>query len=246
MIHCQRNFSDKRFLIIGATSGIGKGIVGYLATTRAHLILTGRNLDALSALAESMELTDFETIACDITNEKDIDSLVAQITSVDGVVYCSGVNKRLPLKMIKANAINEIFLVNVFGFILLISKLFKGDKLKRDASVVAISSIASHYASLGNILYMSTKGALESAIKGIALELAKYNIRINAVRPGMIYTQLSSSLTDEMIKNDLTKYPLQRYGVPEDVAYAVAYLLSEESSWVTGSFITLDGGLTLS
>lgn len=243
---CKRNFSGKRFLIVGATSGIGKGIIGYLSTTEAKLILSGRKPDALNALAESLRLTDYENIACDISIEKNIDALVAQTASVDGVVYCSGINKRLPLKIIKANAISDIFAVNVFGFILLISKLHKNGKLNQGASVVAISSVASQYASLGNILYMSTKGALESAIKGMALELARSGIRVNAVRPGMIYTQLSSSLTDEMIRNDLTKYPLQRYGVPEDVAFAVAYLLSEESSWVTGSFITLDGGLTLS
>lgn len=246
MKHCQRDFSDKRFLIIGATSGIGKGIVRYLATTHAHLILTGRNPDSVIKVAESLALSDYERIACDITFENDIDALVAQISALDGIVFCSGINKRLPLKMIKAKAIAEIFNVNIFGFVLLVSKLLKNDKFNRGASIVAISSVASHYASIGNILYMSSKGALESAIRGMALELARYKIRINAIRPGMIHTQLSSSLTDEMIKNDLSKYPLQRYGIPEDVAYAVAYLLSDESSWITGSFITIDGGLTLS
>ncbi|MGC8866330.1 MAG: SDR family NAD(P)-dependent oxidoreductase [Bacteroidales bacterium] len=245
MNFCNRNFAGKTFLIIGATSGIAKAIVNYLATTGAHLILTGRNKDLLARVSQSLAVDDTETFSCDITMETDIDSLVAHLNSLDGLVFCSGINKRLPLKMLKSNAIEEIFKVNVYGFILLVSKLYKHGKLNNGSSVVAISSVASRYASLGNILYMSTKGALESAIRGMALELAKNKIRINAVRPGMIYTAMSTALTEDIVQKDLVKYPLQRYGLPEDVAYAVAYLLSEESSWITGSFITMDGGLTL-
>lgn len=246
MNHCQRDFSGKRILIIGATSGIGKGIVAYLSTTQAQLILSGRSLNALNVISAALPPVVQDKIVCDLREENDMDALVDRVTALDGVVFCSGINKRLPLKIIKPSAISEVFTINVFGFILLISKLFKSGKLNQGASVVALSSVASQYASLGNILYMSTKGALESAIKGMALELAKYKIRVNAVRPGMINTNLTSSLTEEIIKNDLAKYPLQRYGTPEDVAYAVAYLLSEESSWLTGSYITMDGGLTLS
>ncbi|MFC3159069.1 SDR family NAD(P)-dependent oxidoreductase [Chryseobacterium arachidis] len=114
--------------------------------------------------------------------------------------------------------------------------------------MVFISSISGNYcSSVGNTAYSSSKGALNALSENIALELSARNIRVNTVNPGMIATDMlyQKSLSEEQIKEDLENYPLKRYGKPEDVAYAVIYLLSEASSWVTGSSLLIDGGFTL-
>ena len=92
---------------------------------------------------------------------------------------------------------------------------------------------------------MSSKGALNSFVKGLALEVASMKIRANAILPGMIATDLSPVLSDEDKSKDFVNYPLGRYGKPEEVAYAAVYLLSDATKWMTGSLLPLDGGLTL-
>ena len=94
-------------------------------------------------------------------------------------------------------------------------------------------------------MYMASKGALNSFMKGIALELSAYKIRANAIQPGMIKTHLTIAIPDEEIRKDVGRYPLGRYGLPEEVAYASIYLLSDTTKWMTGSILTIDGGLTL-
>jgi NAD(P)-dependent dehydrogenase (short-subunit alcohol dehydrogenase family) len=120
--------------------------------------------------------------------------------------------------------------------------------LQKESSVVFISSISGVYvSSVAGTLYSSSKGALNGAIKGMALDLASKIIRVNSICPGMIKTNLLSDgkLTDEDLEKDMKRYPLQRYGNPEEVAFAVIYLLSDASKWITGTNLLIDGGYTL-
>ena len=94
-------------------------------------------------------------------------------------------------------------------------------------------------------MYMASKGALNSFMKGIALELAQSGIRANAVQPGMVKTKLTVLISDSEIEKDVNRYPLGRYGAPEEVAYGAIYLLSDATKWITGTLLTIDGGLTL-
>jgi NAD(P)-dependent dehydrogenase (short-subunit alcohol dehydrogenase family) len=105
--------------------------------------------------------------------------------------------------------------------------------------------VAASFASLGNIMYMSSKGAINSFVKGIAFELASAGIRANAIQPGMVKTNLTVTISDDEIAKDIARYPLGRYGLPEEVAWAAVYLLSDATKWMTGSILTIDGGLTL-
>ena len=128
---------------------------------------------------------------------------------------------------------------------LLTQQLYKKKILKSEASLVFISSVASSYASTGSIMYMSSKGALNSFVKGLAYEVSAAKIRANAILPGMVITGLSPGLSDEDKVKDAELYPLGRYGTPEEIAYAAIYLLSDATKWVTGTLLTIDGGLTL-
>ena len=135
---------------------------------------------------------------------------------------------------------------NLIAPAVLSQRLVKKNKINDSGSVVFISSIAASVASFGNISYMASKGAVNSLSRGMALELAAKGIRVNTIQPALIKTNLTDkALSEEDLNNYLAKFPLGRFGKPEEVAYGVIYLLSDASVWVTGTSITIDGGVTL-
>ena len=124
----------------------------------------------------------------------------------------------------------------------------KKKKIKKGCSIVFISSISGVRVSyIGGSIYSASKGAVNGLVKSIAIELASKSIRVNTITPGMINTHIldSGEITEEQLKEDVRRYPLGRYGEPEEVAYAAVYLLSEASRWTTGSNLLIDGGYTL-
>ena len=132
--------------------------------------------------------------------------------------------------------------------ILLTQKLLKKKKVTRGASVVFTASISGPVVSgIGHAMYSTSKAAIGGFVKNAALDLASKNIRVNAVSPGMIETNMmnNNSITLEQYELDKKEYPLGRYGRPEEVAYAMIYLLSDASSFTTGTNLILDGGVTL-
>jgi NAD(P)-dependent dehydrogenase (short-subunit alcohol dehydrogenase family) len=127
-------------------------------------------------------------------------------------------------------------------------QLIKSKKINKGASIVFISSISGvTCSSVGGSIYSASKGAINGLVKGMALDLAPKMIRVNTVNPGMISTSIydAGTISGEQLKEDIKRYPLKRYGKPEEVAYLVIYLLSDASSWVTGSSMIIDGGFTL-
>ena len=149
---------------------------------------------------------------------------------------------------ISEKALNQVFQINTYAPILLTQQLIKKKKLKKKSSIVFTSSISGvSIALLGNVLYSASKGALNGFVKNAALDLASKKIRVNSVIPGMIETSILDEgiITKSQVQEDILKYPLKRYGKPEEVAYAIIYLLSDASAWSTGSNILIDGGLTL-
>ena len=131
---------------------------------------------------------------------------------------------------------------------LLLQKLLKKKKLKKGASVVFTSSMAGlGNTTVGNSMYSASKGAISAFIKCVALELAPKSIRVNAVCPAMVDTGIldSGTVSKEQLEEDIKNYPLGRYGKPTDIAWAMIYLLSDASSWITGDNLVIDGGITL-
>ena len=139
--------------------------------------------------------------------------------------------------------------VNLEAPILLTHKVVKKKKIAKESSIVFTSSIAGKgVCSAGNSLYSASKGGLTAFMKNAALELASKKIRCNAVLPGMVETPLKegkSNITEEQWEINRQLYPLKRFGNPEDVAYAIIYLLSDASAWMTGSELVIDGGRSL-
>lgn len=237
--------TGKTVLVTGASSGIGRAIAIECSKIGASVIITGRDAIRLDATFQLLEGDSHLQFLVDMVNESEIDLLVSNLPKLNGIVNCVGIIKRLPLKFIKNDTFDDLMKVNFLSQASLIQKLYKKNLLKNEASIVFISSVATNIASLGNIMYMASKGAMNSFMKGIALELSSTKIRANAIQPGMIKTNLTTAIPDEEIAKDILRYPLGRYGSPEEVAYAAIYLLSDATKWMTGSVITLDGGLTL-
>lgn len=230
-------------LVTGASSGIGRGIAIACAGMGAKVILTARNNERLQETLSQMEGTGHLIIPADLTNETERKRLVAEIPVLDGLVQCAGVMNRVPGKSIGKEDIYSVFLPNVEAPMLLQAELLQERKINKEASIVYIASIAARSAVVGNALYSASKAALISYAKCLALELAPRKIRVNCICPAMVWTDLALvGATKEELEADQLKYPLKRYGTPEDVANLAVYLLSGASCWMTGSCVEITGG----
>lgn len=239
------SLAGKTILVTGASSGIGRETAIQCSRSGARLVITGRDKQRLTETLLLLEGTYHKMFLADLTDSSRIDKIIQAMDDMDGVVHAAGISKRVPVKFIKEDKFENLLHTNFLSSSMFSIKLYKAKKIKKEASLVFISSVATNYATVGSIMYMSSKGALNSFVKGFANELAPQGIRANAIQPGMIQTKMNNSISDEEIQNDLKNYPLGRYGKPEEVAWAAVYLLSDATKWMTGSILTIDGGLTL-
>lgn len=242
------SLSGKTILITGASSGIGQATAIECSRMGASLLITGRDSQRLIETFEQLEGKDHRKFAIDLNKEDDLNELINDLPKLDGIVHSAGVAKTLPFQFINRDDLTTIFDINFMAPVLLSQKLIKAKKISKESSVVFLSSIDGPLiAHVGNSMYAASKGALSAMVKTMALELASKKIRVNCVYPGMIDTPLihRDDITEEQLAMELKKYPIRRYGKPEEVAYAIIYLLSDASTWVTGTNIIMDGGFTL-
>jgi len=237
----------KTILVTGASSGIGKCTAIECSKLGAKLILTGRNEERLKETLSLLTGDGHGIIVADFNNDGDIEMLATQCPQIDGLVSNAGISSTKPVAFYTNKELAKVFGTNTFAPMLLNRWLLKKKKINNNASVVFTSSIAASIANLGNGIYGSAKAALTAYMRYFALELAPKGIRANCVLPGMVETNLihGGSITEEDLQNDMKKYPLGRYGKPEEIAWAIIYLLSDASSWTTGTSVVVDGGMLL-
>jgi NAD(P)-dependent dehydrogenase (short-subunit alcohol dehydrogenase family) len=183
-----------------------------------------------------------------LTNSTELEKLVESLPKLDGIVNNAGIAKPLVLQLMEPVDVDEVMQINALVPIHLTRLVLQNKKLNKGASLIFISSInGNNCAYIGSSIYAASKSALTGFMKAVALELAPRGIRANCINPGMIETDLikSSSIGDEELEKDRLKYPLKRYGKPEEVANAAVYLLCNATQWVTGSSLLIDGGYTL-
>lgn len=245
-MHNPFSLQGKTILVTGASSGIGKSIAIECSRMGANIVLTARNEERLKQTLSEMEGEGRHVIIpADLSDEDAIKSLVEQVPVLNGVVHNAGVGNRVLCKAAKKSDIDEVITPNVYGPILLQRHLLKKKKVAKEGSIVIIASRASQAPSVGNALYAASKGAILGYSKVLALELAPQKIRVNSICPAMVWTELIAK-DAEMLGADYNaiqeKYPLKRFGKPEDIAYLTIYLLSNASSWMTGSSIDITGG----
>lgn len=238
----------KTILVTGASSGIGRSTAFICSQMGARLIITGRNESRLSETFLMLEGNNHVQICADLTIPDEMDKLVEQLPKLDGIVNNAGIAKPLVLQLTETEDVNEVMQINALVPIHLTRLVLQHKKLNKGASLVYISSVnGNNCAYIGSTIYAASKSALTGFMKGVALELAPRGIRANCINPGMIESDLlkSGSIGQEELEKDRLKYPLKRYGKPDEVAYAVVYLLSDTTQWMTGSSLLIDGGYTL-
>lgn len=242
------SLEGKTILVTGASSGIGRSAAIECSKLGAKIIITARNEERLNETLAAMEGEGHEMFICDLSKTDKVTEMVASLPELQGLINNAGFTKAKPIQFIDEESFHDLLEVNTIAPMMLMKYLLRKKKLKSGASIVFTSSIAGlGQTVVGNAMYTSCKGAISAFIACAALEMAQKGIRVNAVCPGMVDTNILAEgiITEEQIVKDKLNYPLGRYGTPEDVALAMIYLLSDASSWVTGTNMIIDGGYSI-
>lgn len=234
----------RTILVTGASSGIGRGIAIACSKMGASVIANGRNEQRLEETEAMMVGESNMVFAADLSDLSQITEMVAGVPKLDGIVHCAGIGQRILCKQLEEADLDKMMNVNFKAPVMLQTEILKQKKINKGASVVFIASIACDSPSIGNSMYSAAKGAVISYANCLSLELAPRNIRVNCILPAMVWTDLiyNGGLTEEDLKEDEKRYPLKRYGTPEDIANLTIYMLSNASTWMTGSSVKITGG----
>lgn len=244
------SLAGKTVLITGGAGGIGRAAAQTCINLGARVILTDIREDALQTTLVSLPaLQTGEPNLCftaDLTDTEQLAALVDFCPALDGLVCNAGVMKLTLTQFITEEELTRIQKINLNAPIMLTRSLLKKKKIKKGGSIVFTASAAGVYrVSIGNGIYATTKCGIDAFMRTVALEFGPKGIRCNSVNPGMVETALIGSFTEEEKQKEMQNYPLRRFAQPEDIAYGIAYLLSDASSFVTGTALKIDGGMTL-
>ena len=242
------SLENKTILVTGASSGIGRATAIECSKMGAKLVITGRNEERLQETFGQLEGDGHRQMIADLMAVDDVTRLVDVCPDLNGVVLCVGISLVVPFLFATREKFDKIFDANFFAPIELLRLLGKQKRIAKGGSVVFVSSIGgiTKFTS-GNVVYGTAKAALTATMRYCAREFSPRKIRVNGVNPGMVETKLihSGVVSEEQHEKDKANYLLGRYGVPEDIAYGIVYLLSDASSWVTGHSLIIDGGTSV-
>lgn len=245
------SLENKTIVVTGASSGIGRQCAIDCSRMGAKVALVARNEERLAETLSMMEGEGHASYSFDLTNIEGIKQLVCDIVEkqgkIDGLLHAAGIEKTLPLKLLKGEDYISVFKTNTLSAFELIHCLSNKKYFNDGGHIVLISSITAVIGRVGVAAYSASKGALLSAIRPMALELAKKNICINCISPGTILTPMMkeflATLSEEAYQKRISGFPLG-LGKPEDISNTCVFLLSDASRWITGQNIIVDGGYT--
>ena len=237
----------KTILVTGASSNIGRQIAIKCSEMGSKVILSARNEDRLRETVSAMSGGGHQIVPCDLSEAEQISTLVGQVPELDGVIMCAAIFRTTPIRNNRRKYTEEMFRVNTFSNIDLVQSLLKNRKIIDGGSILFISSVAAYRPYVGNALYSSTKGAINSFCQVLAIEQGSRKIRANCISPGivqsdMVYKELAVT-TDDLAKEE-ARFPLG-FGHTSDIAYAAVYMMSDASKWVTGTNMIVDGGQSI-
>jgi len=241
------NFKDKNVIITGGSAGIGLATAKTFIAKGADVLVTGRNTGSLDQASSAINSPKFKTLASDISKQEDIAALEREVSEsgkkVDVLVLNAGIAKQFSIEETTEEVFDDLFNINVKGLFFTLQKLIP--HLAEGASIILISSgvSVSGYAQMG--AYAATKSAVDAIARTAAIELADRKIRVNTVAPGLTDTPMNQQ-TPEEIKNAIAAaVPLKRIGEAEEIANAIVFLASDEASYISGSYLSVDGGVTI-
>ena len=242
------SLSGKTVLVTGASSGIGRATAILCSKMGAHVVVTGRNETRLQETFDALSENGHLQLPADLTDAESTARLVEKVPALDGIVHCAGIGHRKLCKSVEKEDLLTVMEANFNSAALLQASLLTSKKVNKSASIVFLSSKAADVPSVANAVYSASKGALKSYALCLAQELAPRNIRVNCICPAIVETPLwtplinGGGLTEECMAQAQSQYPLKRFGRPEDIANLAVFLLSDASSWMTGSCIDITGG----
>jgi len=250
MIDNPFSLAGKTILVTGASSGIGQATAIACSNMGARVVAAARNEERLQATLSQLNanVADHMMLLADLTSAEELEQLVKSLPQLDGAVLCAGNSVTLPLQFGSRDKFDEMFDVNFFAPVELLRLMYKKKVLQKGASVVLIASIGGTHSFMpGNGVYGASKAALNSIMKYAAQEFSPRKIRVNSICPGMVDTPLihRGTITEEQLAEDAKRYPLGRYGRPDDIAKGALFLLSDASSWLTGQDLVIDGGFSI-
>ena len=238
-------------LVTGATRGIGEAIAVAAAENGSDVALWGRNEDLLEKTKQRIAGLGRKTEAyrVDVSKQADVDVAMKRVlqdfSKIDGLVNNAGITKDNLLLTMKAEEWDQVLQTNLYSVFHCSKAVLRAMMKQRYGKIVNISSIAGITGNPGQTNYSASKAGMIGFTKSLAKEMGKRNICVNAVAPGMIETEMTHTLPDELKKQYLESIPLGRFGKVEEVAGLVVFLLSSASDYITGQVYAIDGGLQM-
>jgi 3-oxoacyl-[acyl-carrier protein] reductase len=242
----------KTAVVTGASRGIGRAIALKLAKLGANIVVNYRNSeDAVKEVVREIQALGATALAiqCDISSYSDVESMMKksleQFGTIDILVNNAGITKDGLLMRMKEEDFDSVIDINLKGAFNCTRHVSAIMLKQRQGRIINISSVSGLTGNAGQVNYSSAKAGILGMTKAVARELASRNVTCNAVAPGYIQTDMTDGLSEKVKDTIMSTIPLKRLGMPEDVANAVAFLASEEASYITGQVINVDGGMVM-
>jgi 3-oxoacyl-[acyl-carrier protein] reductase len=243
------NLAGKKALVTGASRGIGRAVALKLAREGADVIVTATSLDRAKKTADEIELLGRRAIPCEVNvgSRKDVESLFRTVSdefgTLDILVNNAGITRDGLLMRMKDEDWDEVINVNLNGTFACSREAIKLMAKAKSGRIVNISSVVGEMGNAGQANYCASKAGIIGFTKAVAREYAKRNITVNAVAPGFIETDMTGVLADSVREELLKQIPANRFGVADDIANAVFFLVSDLGSYVTGQVLAVNGGM---
>ncbi len=240
------DLKGKKALITGASGGIGKEIAKTLDGYGAEICISGRNTEELDLLNDTID-QECKIITCDLTKDQDIKNLVEgaqeSLGQIDILVNNAGITKDNIFLRMSDEEWNQVLQVNLYSTFKILKLVTKGMVKRKYGRIINITSVVGVTGGPGQVNYSSSKAGLIGMTKSLSQELASRNITVNCIAPGFIDTPMTSDLDENRKGKVLESIPANRFGSPKDLSTAILFLASEESSYITGQTIHINGGL---
>ena len=240
------SLKDKKALITGASGGIGKELARALVEYDAEVCISGRNVEELNELKESLG-DKCHIVPCDLSNKNEISELFSKseevLGQIDILVNNAGITKDNIFLRMSEQEWEDVLNINLNSTFNILKLITKGMVKRKYGRIINISSVVGATGGAGQVNYAASKAGLIGLTKSLSQELATRNITVNCIAPGFIETPMTEKLDDNRKDIIISSIPANRIGTPKDLSSAVIFLASQESSYITGQTIHINGGL---